>query len=272
MKIKIYMEFIKIEHTLFALPFAYSGAILGGNLDLKTTILILIAFTSLRAAAMSWNRIVDKDIDAKNPRTAKRHIPAGLISLREAYYITLVSALIYFLSALMINRTAALLSPIPLAISLIYPYLKRYTCLCHYVLGLNLALAPLGGFIAVTDSINFSYKVLFLSFGVLFWVSGFDIIYSIQDLEFDRREKLHSLPAHFGENLALQISLLNHLFFIFIILFVFSFTALLIALLIALEHFIVHFKRDKIEYAFFHLNVVISVLLFASILVDSSLL
>lgn len=268
-KLKIYMEFIKIEHTLFALPFAYSGAIVAGKIDFRIAFLILTAFTGLRAAAMAWNRIVDREIDARNPRTAKRHLPSRLISLKEAYTVTSISILVYFSSAFMINRTATIFSPIPLSISLIYPYLKRYTCLCHYVLGLNLALVPLAGFIAVTDSISFSEKVIFLSLGILFWVAGFDIIYSLQDLEFDKKEKLHSLPAHFGERTSLLTSFLSHLVFIHLIFLTLGPPAFLIAFLIALEHYIVHRKREKIEYAFFHINAIISALILIFILADS---
>ncbi|MEM4496845.1 MAG: UbiA-like polyprenyltransferase [Archaeoglobaceae archaeon] len=267
MKLRLYLDFIKIEHTLFALPFAYVGALLAGYLDFKLAFLILLAFTGLRTAAMSLNRIIDREIDAKNPRTAKRHLPAGLISLNEAYAITFVALVVYFTSAVLINKTCALLSPIPPLIAYVYPYLKRYSCICHYFLGLNLALAPLGGFVAVTDSIDFlnkGYNVFLLSLGVLLWVAGFDIIYSLQDLEFDRKEGLHSLPAHFGERFATFVALANHLLFLALVYFALEYliVAAFLAILISAEHYIVHFRREKLDYAFFHLNALISATIF----------
>ncbi len=274
MKLRTYLDFVKIEHTLFALPFAYVGALLSGKqLDARVLILIFTAFTGLRTAAMTFNRIIDREIDARNPRTAMRHIPAGIISVREAYAIAIAALIVYFISAALLNKTALLLSPIPPLIAYIYPWLKRYTCLSHYVLGLNLALAPLGGFVAATDSIDFlgsGKAVLLLSAGVMFWVAGFDIIYALQDIEFDRMEGLHSLPAHFGERIALTISKINHAIF-------FALTAaalktcgfwtlsLPIAPLLIVEHAIVEFRRDRLEVAFFHVNAAISATLLAAI-------
>ena len=189
-KMKTYAEFIKIEHTLFALPFAYIGALMAakGIPNLRILILILFAFTSFRSAAMALNRIIDRDIDALNPRTKNRHIPAGLISLKEAYLIVLISLAIYFLSACLINETAFKLSPIPAITAYIYPYLKRHTCLSHFVLGLNLSYAPLGGWISVTNTLSLETELIptLIAIAVIFWVAGFDIIYALQDLEFDR--------------------------------------------------------------------------------------
>ena len=279
-RIRMYLDFIKIEHTLFALPFAYAGAFLasGREIDPKLVVLIFTAFTGLRTASMTFNRIIDRDIDAKNPRTASRHLPAGLISLREAYAIAFISLVTYFISAALINKTVLLLSPIPAITAYIYPYLKRFTCLCHYALGLNLAFAPLGGWIAVTDSINILGNELvpaILGLAVMFWVAGFDIIYGLQDLDFDREEGLHSIGAHFGVNTALWISRLNHLLF-------FSFTSLalyiynaqiallflpIIAFLLFYEHFVVRkgYDEARIQIAFFHSNAAISTVLLLSI-------
>jgi 4-hydroxybenzoate polyprenyltransferase len=268
MKIKDYAEFVKIEHTLFALPFAYLGALIAekGWFGFKLFILIALAFTGMRTVAMALNRIIDREIDALNPRTANRHLPSGRMSLREAYAILVIALIVYELSAYLINRTAFLLSPIPLIVSYIYPYLKRFTCLCHYVLGLNLALAPLGGWVAITDSIKFDLIILTLSLAVIFWVAGFDIIYALQDVEFDRKYGLHSIGACFGINFALTTSAVNHL--IFFVLVSISMTmwnikaligATMIGILLIYEHFAV--RRGKIETAFFKVNATISSLL-----------
>ncbi|MET1125179.1 MAG: UbiA-like polyprenyltransferase [Archaeoglobaceae archaeon] len=275
MKLRMYLDFIKIEHTLFALPFAYIGAIMAAPISLGTAFLIFTAFTGLRTAAMTFNRIIDAEIDAKNPRTANRHIPRGLISVREAYSIAAVALAVYFASAFLLNRTAAILSPIPPIVAYVYPYLKRFTCLCHYVLGLNLALAPLGGFVAATDSIDFlgrGLEVTLIAAGVVFWVAGFDMIYALQDVEFDRREGLHSLPAHFGEGFALLAAKLNHVAFLALVSMILKLAALPVALLLVLEHAIVHLKPEKLEYAFYHVNAAISVTLLASVIQHSGVL
>ncbi len=280
-RLKTYAEFVKIEHTLFALPFAYAGAFLAskGWFGFRLFLLILLAFTGLRTASMSLNRIIDREIDALNPRTANRHLPSGLISLKEAYAIVLVGLAVYFTSAYMINDLAFKLSPIPAIVSYIYPYLKRWTCLCHYVLGLNLAFAPLGGWIAVTDSLTpKDWQIVLLSIGVLFWVAGFDIIYALQDLDFDRRFGLHSVGAHFGVRFALFLSSLNHL--IFFILVSIALVSLIgcetvpgliaMAILLFYEHYIVTdgFDEKKIQIAFFYANAAISAVLLATILVS----
>jgi len=280
----MYLDFIKIEHTLFALPFAYAGAFLAakGLIDLRLTFLILTAFTGLRTAAMTFNRIIDRDIDAKNPRTARRHLPAGIISLREAYSIAAISLAVYFVSAALINSTAFMLSPIPAITAYIYPYLKRFTCLCHYVLGLNLAYAPLGGWVAVTNSIDvFGSELVptLLGIAVMFWVAGFDIIYGLQDVEFDRKHNIHSVGAHFGVKAALWVSRLNHIVF-------FSLTAFalhihnaqlaklflpVIAALLFYEHFIVRdgYDEAKIQVAFFYVNAIVSSALLAAIFAEA---
>ncbi|WP_202320582.1 UbiA-like polyprenyltransferase [Archaeoglobus neptunius] len=282
-RIKMYLDFIKIEHTLFALPFAYAGAFLaaGGFPDLRVSFLILTAFTGLRTAAMVFNRIIDREIDARNPRTASRHLPAGLIDLKEAYAIAVVSLAIYFLSAALINKTALLLSPIPAITAYIYPYLKRFTCLCHYVLGLNLAFAPLGGWIAVTDSADIFGSELIpalIGIAVIFWVAGFDIIYGLQDIEFDRKAGLHSIGAHFGVKTAIWVSRINHIaFFVFVSIAFYIYRADLalaflpvIGMLLFYEHFTVRKGWDeaKIQIAFFYMNAAVSATLLLSIFVQ----
>lgn len=270
-RLRTYLEFIKIEHTLFALPFAYAGAIIAEDFDLKLAFLIFTAFTGLRTFAMSFNRIIDREIDALNPRTAKRHLPSGIMNLKEAYSIAFTGLAVYLLSASLINTTALLFSPIPAIVAYFYPYLKRFTCLSHYFLGLNLALAPLGGWIAVRDSIDFSIEVLAFAVAVVFWVAGFDIIYALQDLEFDRKLGLHSIGAHFGERFAKNLSRVNHLLFL---LFLFpalaktAFYALLaVAFLLFLEHYIAKDHSEKrVQIAFFYINALISATVLASVI------
>ncbi len=284
-RLKTYTDFIKIEHTLFALPFAYAGAFLSasGLFSLRVFILILIAFTGMRTLAMTLNRIIDRDIDALNPRTADRHLPAGEVSLRESYAIAIISGVVFFSSAFLINETAFMLSPIPAITALIYPYLKRFTCLSHYVLGLNLAYAPLGGWIAVSNSFNplgNELMITLLGAGVVFWVAGFDIIYGLQDVEFDRKYGLHSFGAHFGIKNALIVSALNHTIFFFLIvysLYLYGLNAIavmgiaIMALLLIYQHAIVgeNYDEKKIQIAFFNANAVTSAILLLSIIANT---
>ncbi|MFO7966413.1 MAG: UbiA-like polyprenyltransferase [Archaeoglobaceae archaeon] len=284
-RLKTYTDFIKIEHTLFALPFAFAGAFLSasGLFSLRVFILILIAFTGMRTLAMTLNRIIDKDIDALNPRTADRHLPAGVTSLRDSYAIAIVSAVVFFFSAYLINETAFMLSPIPALTALVYPYLKRFTCLSHYVLGLNLAYAPLGGWIAVSNSFNplgGEFIITLLGAGVVFWVAGFDIIYGLQDIEFDKKYDLHSVGASFGIKNALTISALNHTIFFFLItysLYLYGLNAVavmgiaIMALLLIYQHAIVgeNYDEKKVQIAFFNANAVTSAILLLSIIANT---
>ncbi len=275
-KLRDYADFVKIEHTLFALPFAYLGAFIAqrGWFGLKLFVLIALAFTGMRTVAMTLNRIIDREIDALNPRTANRHLPSGKMSLKEAYAILLIALIVYEVSAYFINETAFKLSPIPVIVAYIYPYLKRFTCLCHYVLGLNLALAPLGGWVAVTNSVFFDKTILLLSLAVIFWVAGFDIIYALQDLEFDRKYGLHSIGAHFGKEFALKISALNHaIFFVLVFLSATMWNRIavvgvaVIGLMLIYEHLAV--RRGDIETAFFKVNAVISSVLLLTFLLTT---
>ncbi|MBE8539831.1 UbiA-like polyprenyltransferase [Geoglobus acetivorans] len=284
-KLRLIMDFIKIEHTLFALPFAYLGAFLaeGGMIGLRTFALIATAFTSMRTAAMTLNRIIDREIDALNPRTASRHLPAGLMSLREAYTITLVSLIVYFLSAYMINELTFLLSPIPVFTAYLYPYLKRYSAISHYILGLNLAYAPMGGWIAVTNSFDFlgkDFLPFLIGMAVIFWVAGFDIIYALQDYDFDLKHGLHSIPAKFGIRAGKIVSALNHVIFFTLLSYAvieiytpgsFAKAGLIaIAALLIIEHGIVWLWKDEkaIQISFFYLNALLSSVLLISIILD----
>jgi 4-hydroxybenzoate polyprenyltransferase len=209
--IRLTLEMIKIEHTLFALPFAFLGAVLAANgLPSRQQILwIIVAMVGARSTAMAFNRIVDRTYDARNPRTSMRALPAGLLSVSFVWGFTVISAVVFFLAAAMLNRLTLLLAPVALASVLLYSFTKRWTNLSHLVLGWCLAIAPTGAWIAVRGAID-SPVPLLLSLVVLLWTAGFDVLYACQDFEFDRREGLFSLPARFGIRGALLISRLLH--------------------------------------------------------------
>jgi len=198
---------IKIEHTLFALPFAFLGAVLAaGGLPTAPQILwIIVAMVGARSAAMAFNRIADRSFDAKNPRTSTRAIPAGLLTVSFVWAFTIFSALLFLFAAAMLNRLTLILAPVALASVLLYSLTKRWTQLSHLVLGWCLSIAPTGAWIAVRGEFG-SAVPLILSLVVLLWTAGFDVLYACQDYEFDRREGLHSIPARFGISQALWIS------------------------------------------------------------------
>lgn len=209
--IRTTLEMIKIEHTLFALPFALLGAVLAarGLPSLWQLLWITAAMVGARSAAMTFNRIADCDLDAANPRTRARAIPAGLLSLRFAWAFTLASAALFFAAAAMLNRLTFLLSPLAFASVLAYSYTKRFTALSHLVLGWCLSIAPTGAWIAVRGALD-SPMPLLLSLVVLLWTAGFDVLYACQDFDFDRRVGLHSIPARFGVARALWFSRALH--------------------------------------------------------------
>jgi 4-hydroxybenzoate polyprenyltransferase len=198
---------IKIEHTLFALPFAFLGAILaaGGIPTFWQLSWIVVAMVGARSAAMAFNRIADRQYDARNPRTAMRALPAGQLSLGFVWGFTIVSALIFFIAAAMLNRLTLILAPVALGSVLLYSLTKRWTQFSHIVLGWCLSIAPTGAWVAVRGQID-SPVPLLLSLVVLLWTAGFDVLYACQDFEFDRSEDLHSIPARFGIARALWIS------------------------------------------------------------------
>jgi 4-hydroxybenzoate polyprenyltransferase len=201
---------IKFEHTLFALPFAFLGMVLaaGGWPSWATVLWIVAAMIGARSAAMGFNRLVDRDIDAANPRTSKRALPAGLVTPLWVGLFVAVSAAVLILAAWKLNRLAFYLSPVALGILFLYSYTKRFTWASHLVLGLSLAGAPLGAWIAVRGDI--AAAPVLLAVGVLLWVAGFDVLYALQDLDFDRRSGLSSIPARFGVVGALWISAMLH--------------------------------------------------------------
>ncbi len=205
------LEMIKIGHSVLALPFAFMGAMLAarGLPDGRTNFYILVAMVGARAAAMAFNRLADAPLDALNPRTRDRALPAARVSRRAAWILTISSALVFMGAAAQLNRLCLLLSPLALLLILGYSFTKRFTSLSHLVLGLSLGLAPLGGWLAVRGDL--SPSVLTLAAAVIFWVAGFDILYSLQDEDFDRRLGISSLPVRLGATGARRLSALFHL-------------------------------------------------------------
>lgn len=209
---KITLEMIKIEHTLFALPFALLGAILaaGGWPSGRVVFWILVAMIGARSAAMAFNRLADRDYDGANPRTKNRAIPTGLVSIGFVKWFVVASSAVFFLAAAMLNHLTLILSPLALASILLYSYTKRLTAYSHLVLGWCLAIAPTGAWLAVRGSLD-SMVPLCLSLGVMMWTAGFDILYACQDVEFDRRVGLYSLPQRWGIPAALYAARLLHI-------------------------------------------------------------
>jgi 4-hydroxybenzoate polyprenyltransferase len=209
-RLKIVLQMIRFEHTLFALPFAFMGMLLaaGGWPPWPKVGWIAVAMVGARSAAMGWNRLVDRRIDAANPRTAGRALPAGLVTPGFVAGFVAASAALLVLAAWRLNPLALALAPVALAVLLLYSYTKRFTWASHLVLGLALAGAPLGAWIAVRGDAG--AVPLLLGAAVLLWVAGFDILYALQDLEFDRRAGLFSVPARFGVRAALWTSALLH--------------------------------------------------------------
>ncbi len=209
-----YLSLIKFSHTVFALPFAFIGFTLAVvyfhspfRWDLLVKMLLCMVFA--RSAAMSFNRYLDRQYDALNPRTARREIPAGIITAENALLFTIVNSVLFVVTTWFINSACFYLSFVALFVVLFYSYTKRFTALCHLVLGLGLSLSPIGAFIAVTG--YFALLPVFFSLSVLTWVAGFDIIYALQDEEFDRSQKLHSIPAALGVRNALAVSTVLHI-------------------------------------------------------------
>ena len=211
---KKYFSLVLFAHTIFAMPFAFIGfflaiSVTGQEFNWLKLLLMILCMIFARNAAMAFNRYLDRGIDSQNPRTAIRDIPSGKISSNEALIFTIVNSILFILATLLINKLCFSLSPVALAIVLGYSYTKRFTPLCHLILGLGLALAPIGAYLVVAG--EFAMLPLYFSLAVLFWVSGFDIIYALQDEEFDRKNNLNSIPAWLGKKKALNVSSIFHI-------------------------------------------------------------
>ncbi|MCA9839320.1 MAG: putative 4-hydroxybenzoate polyprenyltransferase [Trueperaceae bacterium] len=209
-RLKSYLEFVKFEHTLFALPFAYGGMLLAERAwpGWITFGWISLAMVGARTASMAINRVVDASIDAQNPRTQNREIPRGALGKLDGWLLTLFGFLLLAVAGWALNPLTLWLLPVAVFFLALYPYTKRFTWLCHYWLGLSIGAAAAGGWIAVTG--EFALAALFLWAGVGLWIAGFDIVYALLDLEFDREHGVYSIPAQFGQQRALQISAFTH--------------------------------------------------------------
>src|SRR6266545_4811497 len=272
--VRITLEMIKIEHTLFALPFAFLGALLAaqGLPSLRQIIWITIAMAGARSCAMAFNRIADREYDARNPRTKARAIPAGLLSVGFAWAFTIFSAALFLLAAAMLNRLTLILAPLALASVVLYSFTKRWTLLSHIVLGWCLSIAPSGAWIAVRGTIEST--PLLLSLVVLLWTAGFDVLYACQDYDFDRQEGLYSIPGKFGVPRALWIARSLHAGAFAALLALYWLTALghvaligVIAagVLLVYQHRLIRADDlSKLNAAFFTTNAFVSVILFIS--------
>jgi 4-hydroxybenzoate polyprenyltransferase len=269
------LEMIKIEHTLFALPFAFLGAVLAasGIPTVAQILWITLAMVGARSTAMAFNRVADKEYDARNPRTSMRAIPAGALSVGFVLAFTIIGAALFVFAAAMLNRLTLLLSPIALASIVFYSYTKRWTLLSHLVLGWCLAIAPTGAWIAVRGAIDSPIPLL-LSLTVMLWTAGFDVLYACQDYDFDRREDLHSIPARFGITRSLWISRLLHLgaFAALVALYFVTHLGVLALLgliatgaLLIYQHTLVRANDlSRLNAAFFTTNAFVSVILFVT--------
>jgi 4-hydroxybenzoate polyprenyltransferase len=267
-KVSVFLEMIKFEHTVFALPFAYLGYVFGagGEIHLPTVGWITLVMASARTAGMCLNRLVDIEVDSRNPRTQKRALVTGALSKNFAIGATGLSFVLLGLGVSQLPPICLKLLPVAVALLVAYHYMKRYTILCHFGAGLVLACAPMGGWLAATG--RFEPAAWALSLGVLLWVAGFDMFYSLQDADFDRSARLYSIPARYGEEKALKAAALAHTG----VLILFSAVGIMLrsngvyyaalglaAAILALEHFLVRQDREKyVNAAFFTLNGVMS--------------
>jgi len=270
--LKKFFSFVKIEHTLFTLPLIYSGVVVGMRETPSPLLLILVLICAVggRTCAFALNRIIDRSIDARNPRTSSRALASGMMSLREAYAVLIAGAVIYFLSAAFISPFCLLLSPIPLVIFILYPYMKRYTALAHFGVGLGMSMAPLGGYFAASPTFSNALPAILLCLFTVFWGTGFDIIYATLDEEFDRREHLYSFVSRFGKKQALAWSGLFHLlaFASLAVLFftrIRSWYAAPFLFLTGMMLWIEQRKSSNVELAFFRINAGLGFLVFGMI-------
>jgi 4-hydroxybenzoate polyprenyltransferase len=283
---KKYLSFVKFQHTVFALPFALTGYVTGIHMpgqhfEWPILLLVLLCMVFARNAAMGFNRWADRNIDAKNPRTAVREIPSGEISPQNALWFVIFNALAFVIATYFINDLCFVLSPVALLVILGYSYTKRYTWLCHFILGLGLGLAPIGAYLAVTA--EFHPAIVALGAGVFLWTSGFDIIYGLQDVNFDREEQLHSVPVDMGSGNALILSNLVHLISGLLLVYYtyWAFTSFntvnviiwiglgAFLLLLIYQHLIVKVDDlSKVDLAFFTTNGVASVIYGLSVILD----
>jgi 4-hydroxybenzoate polyprenyltransferase len=275
--IRAVLSFLKIEHTLFSLPLIFGGVFLASK-DIpppSLIALILLGATAARTVALTLNRLIDRELDGQNPRTANRELPSGRLTAKQAIFILTVGLVVYMLSAYLISEFCFYLSPIPLIVFTGYPYLKRLTPLAHFGVGLGLSMAPLGGWFAVTNSFTPILPGALLSLATLLWVTGFDIIYSTLDEEFDREAGLYSFVVRFGRVRALQISGYLHLssYATLVILFFLYIKALLGIPFLLLSGYLLyleHKKAEDVELAFFRINAAFGFVVFLMIIIGGN--
>jgi len=277
-KIVLYLRMIKFPHSIFALPFAFIGAIMAaeGIPSIRKVVWITVAMVGARSGAMGLNRIIDRKIDQANPRTKNRELPRGIIQVSEAILFTAVAFAMFILAAYMLNPLCLKLSPIALAVLFIYSYTKRFTWVTHFVLGLALSAAPLGAWIAVRG--NFDLEILPIAIAVVFWLAGFDTLYALQDIEFDKSHGLYSIPKRFGIKRALLLARIFHLITYLLLLFsgilfklgIFYWVGMMVvAGLFIYEHSLI--KEDdlrRLDVAFFNMNGYISITVFIFTVLD----
>jgi len=283
-RLRVTLEMIKIEHTLFALPFAFLGATLAArelppqtaSFWIAKLLWITVAMVGARSAAMTFNRIADREIDAANPRTAMRALPAGLLDLRFAWLFTVAASALFLLAASQLNRLTLILSPVALGSVFLYSYTKRFTLLSHLVLGWCLAIAPSGAWIAIKGELNL--LPVLLSLAVMLWTAGFDVLYACQDYDFDRRTGLHSIPQTLGISRALWVARGIHALMFAVLVFFFRQAHLgwlglagvmATGALLVYQHSIVKANDlSRLNAAFFTTNAFVSVILFVTIASD----
>lgn len=277
-----YANFVKLPHTVFALPFALVGATLASYHATVTGEMvgwIVLAFTAARFAAMGFNRIVDREVDARNPRTRLREIPAGALGVREAVVAVALASMLFLYSAWKLNPLCAILAPVALGWIFFYSYTKRFTRWSHLVLGAGLSIAPVGGYLAVTGAWPAPWWMpVVLALAVASWVGGFDVFYALQDTEFDRANGLHSIPAMLGEARAIAVARVLHVVTILSLAIVgvatdsgtwYALGVVIAAVLLAWEHRLVRpADLSRLDAAFFTMNGVISIAFFACVLVE----
>ena len=279
MSLAIIFSDIKIQHTVFALPFAVMSAFLaaGGMPKVEQLIWIVVCMVGARSAAMAFNRIVDARFDAKNPRTRERALPSGQVGIGSYLAFLIASSILFIFSAWMLNQLAFCLSPVALVIVFFYSLTKRFTAFSHFWLGLAISIAPIGAWVAIREEISFIS--LLLGAAVVFWLIGFDILYSCMDIEADRVNRLHSIPQRFGVEMALKVAWVSHaVMVVFLLILLESMVLLgpvylagvvLVAGLLIYEHSLV--KKDdlsNVNMAFFNVNGIISIGLMVFVIVD----
>ncbi|MBS1114904.1 MAG: 4-hydroxybenzoate octaprenyltransferase [Nitrospirae bacterium] len=277
-KVSVYLRMIKFSHSIFALPFAFTSAIIAasGIPDLRKIVLIVIAMVGARSGAMGLNRVIDREIDSANPRTEGREIPRGDISVFAAALLVIVSFVILVLAAYMLNPLCLKLSPVAIVVLIIYSYTKRFTWMSHFVLGLSISAAPLGAWMAVKGS--FDIDIIPMVIAVIFWLAGFDVLYALQDIDFDKKYGLYSIPKRFGIKKSIYFSRIFHITSFLLLLangMIFRLHGLywtgmfLVAGLFLYEHSLIQEDDlSKLDIAFFNMNGYISVTVFIFTLMD----